>query len=165
MADMLTVKVQGGRELDEAFKDVTRRLQRRWVRGAAAEAANRIRDQAIANAKSVGLAVAGVYPSSPSGRRRDHRGLIPVSIQAWVEGASSSGGGKKAVAGIRVKSGRRGKRQTYHWRWVELGSRHNPVTRPFFFRALREAQTAATAAAADVIRRQINDANNRTAGR
>ena len=158
MAELVSIRVTGGESLDSKLKEVGRRLTRRWVRGAAAEAANTIRDKAIQNAVQVGLNVRGVARSSPSGRRRMRRGLIPISIQAWVEGRATTGG-KKALAGIRVKSGKRGKGQTFHWRWVELGSIHNPITTPFFFRSLREAQAQATAAAAEVIGRQVNNAN------
>jgi HK97 gp10 family phage protein len=152
----LDIRVTGGKELRDALKRVTTALARRWIRGAVGEAANVVRDRAIANAIAVGLGARGTS-RSPSGRKVQRHGLIPLNIRAWVE---PSRGGRRATAGIRIKSRGRSNSpsKTFHWRWVEFGSVHN-APRPFWRPALAQAQAAAVAAAAEVISRNINEAN------
>jgi hypothetical protein len=153
----ITFNIKGIPEVQAALKNVSRRMGERWVRGAVAEGANVYRDTARQNAIGQGLSVSGRYPTTPGGRMIDHRGMIPFAIRAWVEPATN---GRSAVAGVRVVSGRRkSPTQTYHWHFVEFGGPNNPVTRPFWVRSFSEAQQAASAAAAEVILRQVKNAN------
>ncbi|RPI41345.1 MAG: hypothetical protein EHM67_08420 [Hyphomicrobiaceae bacterium] len=154
MPSTFKLTVKGTAELKAGLKRFEQRMVKRWMRGAVGEMANVVRDQAITNAQGQGLAVAGQYPTTPGGRMIDHRGYIPFAVKAWVEPAQSRG---QATAGVRVVSGRRKTpTQTYHWRFVEYGGPTNPVTRPFWERALPEAQERAQAAAAEVIYRQVS---------
>lgn len=154
---MFSFNVKGDKELSAALKNISKRLSTRWIRGAVAEGANVIRDQAKENAIRQGLNVAGFYPTTPGGRMIDHRGMIPFAVRSWVEPARGSG---QATAGIRVVSGRRrSPTQTYHWHFVEYGGPNNPVTRPFWSPALEQSRERAMAAAREVILRQVANAN------
>lgn len=158
MPAVITTTISGGAELQAALDNVQNRLLRSWIRGAAAEGANEIRTVARTNGFRAGLDVAGYYPTTPGGRRIYHRGMIPISINAWVLARNPKG---TATAAIRVFSGgRRTPTQTYHWKFVEFGSIHNPVTRPFWAQSLPQAEPAAVAAAWEVIIRKVNEANN-----
>jgi HK97 gp10 family phage protein len=148
-----TVNFTGVPELQARLKNISERLSKRWIRGAVAEGANVIRDQAKANAISQGLAVSGRYPTTPGGRVIDHRGMIPFAIRSWVDKPQ---GRAKATAGVRVVSGRRkSPTQTYHWHFVEYGGPNNPVTRPFWQPAIAQTKATARAAAIEVVERNV----------
>lgn len=150
------IDIRGDEQLVSALKEISKKLGKRWIRGAVAEGANVIRDQAKQNAVSQGLAVAGRYPTTPGGRVIDHRGMIPFAIRSWVDPPSRA---TYATAGIRVVSGRRkSPTQTYHWHFVEYGGPNNPVTRPFWQPALNQSRAKAMEAAREVIQRQIANA-------
>lgn len=152
-----SIDIRGDKQLVAKLKDIGLRLGKSWIRGAVAEGANVIRDQAKANAIRQGLNVSGRYPTTPGGRVIDHRGMIPFAIRSWVDPPTRS---YYATAGIRVVSGRRkSPTQTYHWHFVEYGGPTNPVTRPFWSPALTQSREAAMDAAREVIMRQIANAN------
>lgn len=146
--------VTGIPELKGRLQNISDKLAKRWIRGAVAEGANVIRDQARDNAIRQGLNVAGYYPTTPGGRVIDHRGMIPFAVRSWVDPPK---GRARATAGIRVVSGRRkSPTQTYHWHFVEYGGPNNPVTRPFWSPALTQSRDRAKAAAVEVIIRNVN---------
>lgn len=146
--------IEGIPELKDRLDGISKKLAKRWIRGAVGEAANVIRDQAKDNAIRQGLNISGRYPTTPGGRVIDHRGMIPFAIRAWVDPPK---GQARATAGIRVVSGRRkSPTQTYHWRFVEYGGPTNPVTRPFWSPALSQSKDRAKAAAVEVIVRNVN---------
>lgn len=157
MRSGFSFKVKGGKELAAALSKYDTKLQQDWSRGAVAEAANAIRDQAILNAIGIGLDYRG--PSTtPSGRPIERRGAIPVQINASVIRRRNFSGVTAARVGVR--SGGRGETdQAYHWRYLEFGSIHNTPT-PFFGKSLDTAAGAAVDEAFEVLLRQTKGANN-----
>lgn len=152
MAGLVKMTVIGGDEIVKSLDQVSRRLQKRWIRGAVGEALNVIKDQARLNAMNAHLVFRGPM-TTPSGRIIIRRGQIPFGVDAYVR----RGGGKRSSGIVYVRSGKRGAPdQTYHWKFLEFGSVHNTPT-PFFLRSVNEAKEEAGAAAIEVLTRQLNN--------
>lgn len=157
MARLFSIEVKGTQRLLKELEGLETKLANRWLRGAVGEMVNVTRDQVQENAVREGLAVAGVYPTTPGGRLIDHRGMIPFAVRGWVNPTKAKG---HVTGGVRVVSGRRkSPTQTYHWHFVEFGGPNNPVTRPFFMPAKEQSREPSMAAGIEVIRRNVREWN------
>ena len=156
MRSGFSFKVKGGKELVAALEKYDKKLQQDWSRGAVSEGVNAIRDQAILNALGLGLDRRG--PAlTPSGKKIERRGAIPVQINSSVIRRKNFSGMTSGRVGVR--SGGRGETdQAYHWRFLEFGSIHNTPT-PFFAKALTQAAGIAIDEVQEVLFRQTRNAN------
>jgi HK97 gp10 family phage protein len=133
---MLKIKINAHELAAELEKD-TEYLLEKEMRGVVADAANVLRDDAIANANEIGLSRTGPTPK-PSGGMHDRAGQIPSGIYAFVE--PNAGGTVKAKVAFRRT------RENFHAFFLEFGTRHMSP-QPFFMRALSEVRGAAVSAA------------------
>lgn len=155
----ITMEIKGGKELARRLAEIDQGIVRKAARGAIGEAANVIRNQAVANARAVGLGRSGEV-TTPSGRKIILRGGIPGSIHASVEPSrSKTTVAKTYVAPYGALSGPGSlSRASFNWVWIEFGSIRN-TPRPFFVRAGREAASAAVDAAYNVLAKVVASMN------
>lgn len=116
----------------KALRDTLQRGGKHFVekemRGVMAKVVNTVRDGARNNAEALGLSKTGPTPL-PGGGMHNRRGKIPDAIYSYVakqEGETTRGF-------VKVQRSR----ETFHWVFLEFGTRHMSP-QPFFLRALPE---------------------------
>lgn len=151
MADGMHFNIQGLNGVVDKMRTLGPRLQKKGLRKAARAAMNIVRDAAKANAKAI---------DDPATKEKVFRNLITqesskqsrreggVVMRVGVRGGSGSNQPSKDASGNPGGD-------TRHWRYIELGTEHNPAV-PFMRPAFSSNVQAVTDRFVAVLNTEIN---------